>query len=60
MTTKAIHGKSQILAARVPHEVVRRMQKVRKEGESIGQFVVEALRKEIENRKNWTSTNASE
>ncbi|EOV9617062.1 YlcI/YnfO family protein [Cronobacter dublinensis] len=51
MATKAINGKSPILAACVPHEVVREMQKVRKEGESIGQFVVEALRKEIENRK---------
>ncbi|MDI7272333.1 YlcI/YnfO family protein [Cronobacter dublinensis] len=51
MATKAINGKSPTLAACVPHEIVREMQKVRKEGESIGQFVVEALRKEIENRK---------
>ncbi|EOB9995979.1 YlcI/YnfO family protein [Cronobacter sakazakii] len=47
MTTKAIHGKSQILATRVPHEVVRRMQKVRKEGESIGQFVFKCFNREI-------------
>lgn len=47
MTTKAIHGKSQVLAARVPLEVVRRMQKVRKEGESIGQFVFKCFNREI-------------
>ncbi|EOI3570546.1 YlcI/YnfO family protein [Cronobacter dublinensis] len=50
MATKAVNGKSQTLAARVPHEVVREMQKVRKEGESIGQFVVEALKNEILSR----------
>lgn len=51
MPTKSINAKSQVLAARVPHEIVREMQKLRKEGESVGQFIVEALKKEIESRR---------
>lgn len=51
MATKAINAKSQTVAARVPHDVMNAVEKVKAPGESTGQFVTAALKREIEHRQ---------
>lgn len=51
MATKSINAKSQTIAARIPHDVANSMNELKSEGESIGQFVTEALRREIQYRQ---------
>ncbi|EHR7952830.1 TPA: YlcI/YnfO family protein [Escherichia coli] len=51
MATKAVNAKSQTIAARIPHEVVNALEELKESGESTGQFVTAALKREIEYRK---------
>ncbi|MEQ9888229.1 YlcI/YnfO family protein [Pectobacterium zantedeschiae] len=51
MATKAVNAKSQTLAARVPHEIVKEVEELKEIGESTGQFVVSALQREIKFRQ---------
>lgn len=51
MATKAVNAKSQTIAARVPHDVMNSVEKVKEPGESTGQFVTSALRREVEFRQ---------
>ncbi|MEI7063210.1 YlcI/YnfO family protein [Dickeya chrysanthemi] len=51
MATKAVNGRSQTIAARVPHEVVKDVEALKEEGETTGQFVVSALQREVKYRQ---------
>ncbi|EOI7480171.1 YlcI/YnfO family protein [Yersinia enterocolitica] len=51
MATKATNAKSQTLAARIPHEIVEAMEKVKEEGESTGQFITVSMLGEIKRRQ---------
>lgn len=51
MATKAVNAKSQTIAARVPHEVIDAVEGVKEPGESTGQFVTAALRREVQYRQ---------
>ncbi|MBN3239603.1 YlcI/YnfO family protein [Pectobacterium carotovorum] len=51
MATKAVNGRSQTIAARVPHEVVKEVEALKEEGETTGQFVVCALQREVKYRQ---------
>ncbi|EHT0028802.1 hypothetical protein ABHL21_005468, partial [Escherichia coli] len=51
MATKAVNAKSQTVAARVPHEVMNNVEAVKMPGESTGQFVTAALKREVEYRQ---------
>jgi hypothetical protein len=51
MATKAINRKSQTIAARVPHDIADEIEILKEPNESTGQFVVSALKREIEFRK---------
>ena len=51
MATKAVNAKSQTVAARVPHDVMNAVEAAKTPGESTGQFVTEALKREVEFRK---------
>ncbi|EJS94229.1 MULTISPECIES: YlcI/YnfO family protein [Pectobacterium] len=51
MATKAVNGRSQTIAARVPHEVVKEVEALKEEGETTGQFVVSALQREVKYRQ---------
>ncbi|EAO7488037.1 hypothetical protein G6T41_001753 [Salmonella enterica] len=51
MATKAVNAKSQTVAARVPHDVMNAVEKVKEPGESTGQFVTAALRREVDFRQ---------
>ncbi|WP_183042765.1 YlcI/YnfO family protein [Pectobacterium parmentieri] len=51
MATKAVNGRSQTIAARVPHEVVKEVEVLKEEGETTGQFVVSALQREVKYRQ---------
>ncbi|EKC3536845.1 hypothetical protein OD632_000785 [Salmonella enterica] len=51
MATKAVNAKSQTVAARVPHDVMDAVEKVKESGESTGQFVTAALRREVDFRQ---------
>ncbi|MEI7245135.1 YlcI/YnfO family protein [Pectobacterium carotovorum] len=51
MATKAANGRSQTIAARVPHEVVKEVEALKEEGETTGQFVVSALQREVKYRQ---------
>lgn len=50
MATKAVNAKSKRFDVRVPREVADSVDKLREDGESIGQFVVTALQGEIKRR----------
>ncbi|WP_337262268.1 MULTISPECIES: YlcI/YnfO family protein [unclassified Serratia (in: enterobacteria)] len=50
MANNAINAKSKKVQARTPHDVIDAMEKAKKTGESTGQFIVAALRSEIERR----------
>ncbi|WP_047685974.1 MULTISPECIES: YlcI/YnfO family protein [Xenorhabdus] len=50
MATKAVNAKSKKLEARVPHELVDSMEKLKEEGESTAQFIVSAMSGEIKRR----------
>lgn len=52
MATGSKNAKSQSLNARVPHEVVEAMTQVKDENESTAQFIVIAIKREIEHRQN--------
>lgn len=51
MATKAVNAKSQTVAARVPHDVMNAVEKVKEPGESTGQFITAALRREVDFRQ---------
>ena len=51
MATKAVNAKSQTVAASVPHEVMNNVEAVKMPGESTGQFVTAALKREVEYRQ---------
>ncbi|EEG7824206.1 hypothetical protein VQ248_004403 [Salmonella enterica] len=51
MATKAVNAKSQTVAARVPHDVMNAVEKAKEPGESTGQFVTAALRREVDFRQ---------
>ncbi|MEQ1976807.1 YlcI/YnfO family protein [Xenorhabdus sp. SGI240] len=51
MATKAVNAKSKKLEARVPHELVDSMEKLKEEGESTAQFIVSAMSGEIKRRQ---------
>ncbi|EBB9142165.1 hypothetical protein HX37_22700 [Salmonella enterica] len=51
MATKAINRKSQTIAARVPHDIADEIEVLKEPNESTGQFVVSALKREVEFRK---------
>ncbi|MEI7286025.1 YlcI/YnfO family protein [Pectobacterium carotovorum] len=51
MATKAVNAKSQTVAARVPHDVMNAVEAVKTLGESTGQFVTAALKREVEFRR---------
>ncbi|EOK5831597.1 YlcI/YnfO family protein [Escherichia coli] len=51
MATKAVNGKSQTIAARVPHDIADSIELWKEPGESTGQFVVAALESEIKRRQ---------
>ncbi|GKV79967.1 MULTISPECIES: YlcI/YnfO family protein [Pectobacterium] len=51
MATKAVNGRSQTIAARVPHEVAKEVEALKEEGETTGQFVVSALQREVKYRQ---------
>ncbi|MDR0219535.1 MAG: hypothetical protein LBI71_11825 [Enterobacteriaceae bacterium] len=51
MATKAVNAKSKKLEARVPHELVDSMEKLKEEGESTAQFIVAAMSGEIKRRQ---------
>ena len=51
MATKAVNAKSQTVAARVPHDVMNNVEAVKMPGESTGQFVTAALKREVEYRQ---------
>ncbi|MDC9622147.1 hypothetical protein PSI22_11015 [Xenorhabdus sp. XENO-7] len=51
MATKAINAKSKKLEARVPHELVDSMEKLKEEGESTAQFIISAMTGEIKRRQ---------
>lgn len=51
MATGAKNEKSQKLQARVPHEVIEAMEKVKEQGESTAQFIVAAMQGEIKRRQ---------
>ncbi|MEL5624650.1 YlcI/YnfO family protein [Serratia ureilytica] len=50
MATKAVNAKSQTVAARVPHGIMDAVEAVKAPGESTGQFVTSALKREVEFR----------
>ncbi|EOT1738188.1 YlcI/YnfO family protein [Klebsiella pneumoniae] len=56
MATKAVNAKSQTLAARVPHEIADAVEKLKEPGESTGQFVTAALKREVEFRQKRNET----
>lgn len=60
MATKAINSKSQTIAARVPHEVADSMEQLKEQGESTGQFVTAALKREIKFRQRKKSKEEEE
>ncbi|MDL4915368.1 MAG: YlcI/YnfO family protein [Enterobacterales bacterium endosymbiont of Blomia tropicalis] len=51
MATGTKNDKSQKLQSRAPHEVIDAMEKVKEPGESTGQFIVAALKREISYRQ---------
>ncbi|EJG7681688.1 hypothetical protein NAK90_005277 [Salmonella enterica] len=51
MATGSVNAKSQALRARVPHETVEGMEKVKKPGESTSQFIISAMDGEIKRRQ---------
>ncbi|EGM2434883.1 hypothetical protein ILU99_002944 [Salmonella enterica] len=48
MATKAVNAKSQTVAARVPHDVMNAVEKVKEPDESTWQFVTAALKREVD------------
>ncbi|WP_337065170.1 YlcI/YnfO family protein [Rouxiella badensis] len=54
MATKAVNAKSQTVAARVPHDIMNAVEELKAPGESTGQFVTAALKREIEHRQSCT------
>ncbi|MDX7989440.1 hypothetical protein FE392_19480 [Xenorhabdus sp. 12] len=54
MATKAVNAKSKKLEARVPHELVELMEKLKEEGESTAQFIIAAMSGEIKRRQRKT------
>ena len=48
---KAVNGKSQTIAARVPHAVADSIEQWKEPGKSTGQFVAAALESEIKRRQ---------
>lgn len=51
MPTGSKNAKSQSVSARIPHEIINGIEKTKSEGESTGQFITEALRREIQYRQ---------
>ncbi|MBE8596783.1 YlcI/YnfO family protein [Xenorhabdus sp. BG5] len=51
MSTGSINNKSVQLASRVPHEVAELLDATRKEGESVGKFIVTAIKNEADRRQ---------
>ncbi|WP_176700645.1 YlcI/YnfO family protein [Gilliamella sp. WF3-4] len=51
MPTDRINNKSQNIAARVPHEIMEKMETVKEPNENTSQFIVNAMKTEIKRRK---------
>lgn len=51
MATGTKNDKSQKLQSRAPHELVEQMEKLKEPGESTGQFIVSAIKREIAYRQ---------
>lgn len=51
MATSNVNAKSQKMQARVPHDVVKDIENTMLEGETAGQYIVSALRGEIQRRR---------
>ncbi|WP_141219981.1 YlcI/YnfO family protein [Escherichia coli] len=51
MSTGPKNAKSQSVTARIAHEIIEGMEKVKEEGESTGQFISAAMRGEIKRRQ---------
>ncbi|HFP1755221.1 YlcI/YnfO family protein [Escherichia coli] len=51
MATGPKNAKSQSVTARIAHEIIEGMENVKEEGESTGQFVTAALKREVEYRQ---------
>lgn len=51
MATNRINNKSQNIAARVPHDIMNKMNKVKHPHENISQFIILAIMTEIKRRK---------
>ncbi|WP_099137145.1 YlcI/YnfO family protein [Xenorhabdus budapestensis] len=58
MATKAVNAKSKKLEARVPHELVDSMEKLKEEGESTAQFIISAMSGEIKRRQRKAKTSS--
>lgn len=59
MATKAVNARSQTLAARVPHEIADAVEELKEPGESTGQFVTAALKREVEFRQKRNETSST-
>nr|WP_092671004.1 YlcI/YnfO family protein [Rosenbergiella nectarea] len=60
MATGRTNNKSTQIASRVPHDVIDKMEEVKEESESTAQFIVAALRGEIQRRQRKLAKKSSE